>query len=454
MNLESRLSLVDKTTTTVVTGKVTGVKGLILRATVPGLAYGDMVEIAMRDGTTLTAEVVGFDHHEALLLPFGDLQGIAPGAQVSLTGKPFSIHCGDALLGRVLDGMGVPIDGKGDCVGDTMQQWGVYRHAPDPFYRKPIDAVLSTGVRSLDAFTTLGKGQRVGLFAGSGVGKSTLLGQIAQGTQADVNVICLVGERGREMRDFIDNNLGVDGLKRSVVVCATSDAPSLVRLRSVYVATAIAEWFRDQQKADVLLMVDSLTRVARAQREVGLATGELPTSRGYPPSVWAILPQLVERAGQGESRDGAVAGSITGLYTVLVAGNDMDEPVADEVRGIVDGHIVLKRELGMRGRWPAIDVVSSVSRLMSTIASTQHQHQAQALRELMAYYEEHRDFITLGAYQKGNDSKLDNAIECMDVIERFLNQPCQEHTSFDAMVDLLMTLTHGNVETESLTNIR
>ncbi len=430
LDLDRALRVVDSARTAVVTGKVSEITGLVVRATIPGIRHGEMVEIERAGMDALAAEVVGFRGDEAVLLPLGEPAGVGPDSAVSSTGRPLVLRCGEALLGRVVDGLGVPIDG-GPCLDDELEEWAVDRPAPDPLTRRRVESPLPTGIRAIDGFLTLGEGQRIGLFAGSGVGKSTLLGQIARSSSADVNVICLVGERGREVRDFIEDSLGEEGLARSVVVCATSDAPSLVRLKSTFVATAIAEWFRDRRGARVLMLVDSLTRFARAQREVGLSAGEPPARQGYPPSVFAALPRLLERT--GNSADG----SITAIYTVLVAGGDMDEPIADEVRGIVDGHIVLERELGARGRWPAIDILHSVSRVMPSVASEQHVAAARRARELLATYEQHRDLITLGAYKAGADPKVDDAIARIDDVEGFLRQDIRESTDFDEIVGRL-----------------
>ncbi|HEY5946443.1 MAG TPA: FliI/YscN family ATPase, partial [Kofleriaceae bacterium] len=327
-------------------GRVDEVVGLVVRATLPGVSLGEVVKIDRRASEPLPAEVVGFRGEQAVLLPLGDLAGVAPATAVWRTGDTLTIRCGDDLLGRVLDGTGQPID---DGPALTGERWPVDRAAPAALERPPIVAPQPTGVRAIDTLLTLGRGQRVGLFAAAGVGKSTLLGQIARGTSADVIVLCLVGERGRELAELLGDELA-PARARTVVVCATSDAPPLVRLRAAHTATAVAEWFRDKRGASVLLLVDSLTRVARAQREVGLSAGEPPARHGYPPSVFALLPRLVERAGATR------AGAITAIYTVLVAGNDMDEPIADEVRGLVDGHIVLERRLAQRGHFPPIDV--------------------------------------------------------------------------------------------------
>ncbi|HVZ74384.1 MAG TPA: FliI/YscN family ATPase [Polyangia bacterium] len=435
-------------------GRVVEVTGLVVRATVPGIRVGELcwietptggarVEAFGTSGRTThpaspaasggaLAEVVGFRGDEAVLMPLGELTGVGPDALVTTTGRPLSVGVGEGLLGRVLDGLGRPADGLGPIEGATP--WPVDRPAPDPLKRAPITRPLSLGIRAIDALLTVGEGQRLGLFAGSGVGKSTLMGQIARQTDADVNVIALVGERGREVGEFFERALGAEGRARSVVVCATSDAPSLVRLRSAFVATAIAEWFRAQGKR-VLFMLDSVTRVARAQREVGLAAGEPPARQGYPPSVFALLPRLLERTGTDDK------GSITALYTVLVAGGDMEEPIADEVRGILDGHVILSRELGARGHWPAIDVLPSLSRLMSTVADGPHRAAASRLRAWLAAYERNRDLITLGAYERGSDSVTDAALARLPAIEAFLRQSTDEAAPFAETTRRLHELT-------------
>lgn len=401
-----------------VTGRVHSVVGLSIRASIPGIRVGESVQIERLGRSAVLAEVIGFVDDEALLLPLGNVSGIGPDDVVRPLGTSFSIPCGEALLGRVLDGLGQPMDGGPALRGESF---AVMRSPPDPMSRRRIEKPLLLGIRALDGLLTVGEGQRVGLFAGSGVGKSTLLGQIARQTEADVFVVCLIGERGREVREFIDDSLGKTGLSRGVVVCATSDAPALVRMKSAYVATAIAEWFRDQGKR-VLLLMDSVTRFARAAREVGLAAGEAPARRGYPPSVFALLPGLLERSGNSDR------GSITAFYNVLVEGGDMDEPVADEVRGILDGHVILEREIGARGRWPAIDVLHSLSRVMDSVTTTEHQKSAARLREHLAHYEAKRDLISLGAYKSGSDARLDAAIARIDKIEAFLRQKRDEHS--------------------------
>lgn len=424
-DLDRALHVVDRAPTAQVTGRVREVVGLVVRASVPGLRHGDMVDIWRRGMEPLPAEVVGFRGEEAMLLPLGEPVGVGPDSAVKARGQALGLRVGDGLLGRVLDGLGRPMDGGVALENLDLQDWAVERRAPDPLARRRIDTPLPTGVRAIDGFLTLGTGQRIGLFAGSGVGKSTLLGQLARSSSAQVNVICLVGERGREVRDFVEDSLGPEGLARSVVVCATSDAPSLVRLKSTFVATAIAEWFRDVRGADVLLMVDSLTRFARAQREVGLSAGEPPARQGYPPSVFAALPRLLERAGNSDR------GTMTAIYTVLVAGGDMEEPIADEVRGIVDGHVVLDRALGARGRWPAIDVLHSVSRVMPQVATPEHVDAATRARAVLATYEQHRDLIALGAYKGGSDRAVDDAVARIEGLETFLRQPVDESVDFD-----------------------
>ena len=431
VDLGEALRALDEVNPLRLAGRVTEVTGLVMRADVPGLVLGELVFVERARGGALPAEVVGFRGDEAVLLPLGELGGVAPASSVVRTGAPLRIRAGDALLGRVLDGLGNPVDGGPAIAGEA---WAVDREAPAPMDRPAIATPLATGVRAVDGFTTLGVGQRVGLFAGSGVGKSTLLGQIARGADADVVVVGLVGERGRELGDFLAGPLA-HARDRAVVVCATADAPSLVRLRAAYVATAVAEWFRDRRGARVLLVLDSLTRVARAQREVGLSAGEPPARHGYPPSVFAMLPRLVERAGTSRH------GSITAVYTVLVAGGDLDEPIADEVRGSVDGHIVLDRRLASRGHFPPIDVTASVSRVMNQIADDAHRAAAATARRRLAIYEEHRDLITLGAYKSGADRALDDAVAHQADLDRFLRQEPAERDELAATVAKLTAIS-------------
>jgi type III secretion protein N (ATPase) len=394
-------------------GRVTRLAGLAIEAAAAGVRLGDAVEIATPGRPPLLAEVVGLREDRAVLLPLGDPAGVGLDSEVAPTGRPLAIRAGEALLGRVLDGLGRPLDGAPLPAG--LDEWPVDRAAPNPLSRPRVAAPLALGVRAIDGLLAVGEGQRVGIFAGAGVGKSTLLGQIARSTRAELSVIALVGERGREVRDFLEEALGPAGLARSVVVVATSDAPALVRLKAAHVATAIAEWFAERGRR-VLFMLDSLTRYARAQREVGLAAGEPPARHGYPPSVFAALPRLLERTGNRER------GGITALYTVLVAGGDLDEPVADEVRGILDGHVVLDRRVAAGGRYPAVDVLASLSRVMPQVTSPEHRAAAERLRALLAAYERHRDLIALGAYARGADPDTDAAIERLPAIEAFLRQ--------------------------------
>ncbi len=409
-------------------GRVVAATGVLLRVVLPGARVGDLVRVRRPSGE-LTAEIVGFDAEHALALPLGELTGIGPDDAVEATGGRFDIGVGAALIGRVLDGLGRPLDGLPAPV--TSERAPVDRDPPPALARRPVREPFATGVRALDGLLTLGIGQRVGLFAGSGVGKSTLLGAIARGSSADVVVVALVGERGREVSEFLQESHGAEGRKRAVVVVATSDAQPIERLRAAQVATTIAEHFRAEGKS-VLLLVDSVTRVARAQREIGLAAGEPPARRGYPPSVFALLPRLLERSGQGER------GAITAVYTVLVEGGDLDEPVADEVRGILDGHIVLERALAARGHYPAIDALASISRVMGQVSAPEHVSAARHVRALLAAYEEKRDLVTLGAYVPGSDPRVDLAIRALPDIERWLKQDARETAPF---VETLAALT-------------
>ncbi len=408
-------------------GRVLGVTGLSLRFSMPGVRVGDVVMVKRR-GEPLLCEVVGFDRGEAVGMPLGAIAGVGPDDEVESTGSGFEVRASDSLLGRVVDGLGRPIDGRGPIEGGTSVP--VDADPPIALARRPVTRPLATGVRVIDGLLTMGEGQRIGLFAGSGVGKSTLLGAIARGTAADVVVVALVGERGREVGEFLEHSLGEEGRRRSVVVVATSDVAALERLRAAQVATAYAEYFRDQGRS-VMLLVDSVTRFARAQREVGLAAGEPPARRGYPPSVFAMLPRLLERSGQG------ARGSITAIYTVLVEGGDMEEPIADEVRGILDGHVVLDRTLAARGRYPAVDPTVSLSRVMDAVVTPAHRDAARRLRALVAHYEAKRDLVILGAYAKGSDKELDEAIARMPKIEQFLRQAPSEKVAFDDTVALL-----------------
>ena len=413
-------------------GRVAQVVGVIVESVGPASRVGETCHIHTgRNRPPILAEVVGFRGNRVLLMPLSGIGSIAHGNDVVATGRPLSVRADRSLLGRVLESLGRPIDEGPLIVGAT--EVSVHQAPPHPLRRQRIRDPLPLGVRAIDAFLTCGRGQRVGIFSGSGVGKSTLLGMIARNSTADVNVIGLVGERGREVGEFIESNLGEEGMQRSVVVVATSDQPAIQRLKAAFLATAIAEYFRDQG-LDVLLTIDSVTRIAWAQREIGLAIGEPPTTRGYTPSVFAVLPQLLERSGAGEK------GTITGLYTVLVEGDDFNEPVADTVRGILDGHIVLTRELAERGHYPAIDILASVSRLMPQIAPLEHKSAASLLRRLTATYRSAEDLINIGAYSDGTSPEIDRAKAIVPLIDDFLMQSADEHCDWESTVRRLMEL--------------
>jgi flagellum-specific ATP synthase len=415
-----------------VNGKVTQVIGLVIESIGPNCSLGEICVIKSKDGPEVClSEVVGFRNNRVLSMILGDATKIGPGSEISATGRSLSIHVGKELLGRVIDGLGAPMDGRGPIITDEVRS--IYNNAPNPLERKRIMQPLSTGIRSIDSILTIGQGQRVGIFAGSGVGKSVTLGMIARNTTADVNVIALVGERGREVSEFLDKELGEEGLRRSVVVVATSDQASLIRLKASFMATTIAEYFRDQG-LNVMFLMDSVTRLAMAQREVGLAIGEPPTTKGYTPSVFAMLPKLLERA--GNSKDG----SITGLYTVLVEGDDMNDPIADTVRSILDGHIVLSRRLASAGHYPAVDVLESISRVMVMVTTEEHRRAAHRLLDLMATYREAEDLINIGAYVKGSNPKIDESLKHIEAIRTFLKQRSEDRAVFSESVEQLMTM--------------
>ncbi len=429
INFDKYYNILDKSDFLEYRGKVTKVVGLTIQSKGPEINIGDLCKIHSSNGTEgINAEVVGFNENNMLLMPLGDMKGIGVGNNVVSSREVLKVGVGDNLTGRVLDGLGNPIDNKGPI--NIRSFYPVENSAPHPLERKRITEPLPLGVKAIDGLLTVGKGQRVGIFAGSGVGKSTLIGMIARNTKADVNVMALIGERGREVKEFIERDLGEEGLKRSVVVVATSDQPALIRLKGAFVATAIAEYFRDQGK-DVLLMMDSLTRFAMAQREIGLAIGEPPVSRGYTPSVFGVMPKLLERSGNSDQ------GSITGLYTVLVDGDDMSEPVTDAARGILDGHIVLSRKLANKNQYPAIDVLGSISRVMSDIVTDKHKHTAANIRKALATYRDSEDLINIGAYVKGSNAKIDYAIDVIDNILEFIEQEVNQSFSYDDVLNLL-----------------
>jgi len=432
-SLEKYLQVVGRLNTMKLNGKVSQVVGVVVESRGPAAHLGEVCEIHFRrNSPPILAEVVGFREDSVLLMPLGEMEEIAPGSNVVATGTSLRVRVGPNLLGRVLDGLGRPIDGLGPV--EVEAEVVVGRTPPPPLARQRITEPLAFGVRAIDAVLTCGKGQRIGIFAGSGVGKSTLLGMIARNTEADVNVIALVGERGREVRDFLEKDLGPEGLARSVVVVATSDQVAVARLRGAMVATSIAEYFRDKGQ-HVMLMMDSVTRVAWAQREIGLAVGEPPTTRGYTPSVFAMLPKLLERSGT------AARGSITGLYTVLVEGDDMNEPVADIVRSILDGHIVLSRDLAHRNHYPAIDILASVSRLMPDVTSTEHIAATGALRDILATYRSAEDLINIGAYVDGSNPKIDHAKSRIEAVNAFLKQGILEKAPFAEGMAALQSLS-------------
>ncbi len=410
-------------------GKVSTVVGLTIESIGPDARLNDLCHILLKDkpGEYISAEVVGFKDKKIILMPFETVDGVGPGCIVENTGERLSVKVGPGLLGKTVDGLGEPIDGSELT---EYERYPADAPSPDPLKRVIIDTILPLGVKAVDSLMTIGKGQRIGIFAGSGVGKSTLMGMFARNTKADINVIALIGERGREVREFIERDLGEEGMKRSVVVVATSDKPALIRNKAAKTATAIAEYFRDKGK-DVLLMMDSLTRFSMAQREIGLATGEPPVTRGYPPSMYSEMPKLLERAGNAEK------GSITGLYTVLVDGDDFNEPITDTARSILDGHIMLSRKLAHKNHYPAIDVLQSISRCMSQIVDSRQKKLAGSLKNVLATYTESEDLINIGAYKAGSNKEIDYAISKIDKVNEFLMQDTDSRLSYDEELALL-----------------
>ena len=425
-NLNKYHSCLESTCPIRATGRVTNVVGLVVEAQGPVSCLGTVCDIHTRNNHTIAAEVSGFKDNKVLLMPLEEIRGIGPGCRVVARQQNAVVPVGPGLLGRVIDGLGNPIDGKGPLVSEA--EYPIYAPSLNPLLRRRIYKPLDLGVRVINGLLTVGCGQRVGVFSGSGVGKSVLLGMIARNTRADVNVIALIGERGREVNEFIQKELGEEGLRRSVLVVATSDRLPLIRMRGAFIATAIAEFFRDQGH-HVNLMMDSVTRFAMAQREIGLALGEPPTTKGYTPSVFTMLPKLLERAGTSDNR-----GTITGLYTVLVEGDDANEPIADALRSILDGHILLTRDLAMQNHYPAIDVLGSISRVMDDIVDDKHKENAQRLKQIMATYRKAEDLINIGAYVSGSNPKIDYAITMFEKINAYLRQDIEETVIYEDSV--------------------
>ncbi|HHW02867.1 MAG TPA: flagellar protein export ATPase FliI [Thermoanaerobacterales bacterium] len=433
---------IDEAETIKPRGKIAKIVGLTIESLGPPAEIGEICTITnSKANKKIIAEVVGFHEKTVILMPLGDMEDVGPGWEVEASGKKLTVPVGPGLLGRVLNGLGNPIDGKGPLVHEG--RYPVFNSPPNPVQRPLITEPLPLGIKAIDALLTCGSGQRVGIFSGSGVGKSTLLGMIARNTRADINVIGLIGERGRELNGFINKDLGEEGLKRSVIIVATSDQPPLVRTRAAFTATAVAEYFRDQNM-NVMLMMDSLTRFAMAQREVGLAAGEPPVTRGYTPSVFAILPKLLERAGTSQR------GSITGIYTVLVDGDDLNEPISDAVRGILDGHIVLSRSIANRNHYPAIDVLASVSRLMNDVITKEHKMLAGRVKNILSVYREAEDLINIGAYVRGNNPRIDEAIMYIDRIYDFLRQEIDEKVDYEDTLRKLESIFNEEGQNEEI----
>ena len=434
------IEAVDETEPIKHIGVVSRVQGLLIESQGPQACVGELCRINIKNRSeSILAEVIGLNGSTVQLMSYSDIQGVKIGCEVIASGTMLSVPVGSVLLGRVVDALGKSADGKQEPY--SALRYPIIAQPPDPMERRPIKDRIVTGIRAIDALLAVGKGQRVGIFAGSGIGKSTLMGMVARNTNADVNVIALIGERGREVNDFLEHDLGPEGLKHSVVVTATSDTSPLARIRGAYTATAIAEYFRDQGK-DVMLLFDSVTRFAKAQREISLSMGEAPATRGYTPSVFEVLPKLLERSGT------SAKGSITGFYTVLVDGDDMDEPISDAVRGILDGHIVLNRKLAQRGHYPAIDILGSISRLANRVSGECSKKAAQYMRRLMAVYAEAEDMIQVGAYQKGSNPAIDEAIDHHEKIEAFLQQETNDPAPINKTLEQLSSITHIDIPQE------
>lgn len=434
--LSKYMDIVDDLDTIRYAGKVDKVVGLTIETIGPQVSYGDVCRIETGREEHIYAEVVGFKaKNRPVMMPIGDMRGVIPGADVVSLGSSLNAVVGNQLLGRVIDGLGNPIDGKGAIF--SQERYPIDGKPVNPLIRRSVDTPLSTGIRAIDSLMTVGRGQRLGIFSGSGVGKSTTLGMIARYTDADVNVIALIGERGREVKDFVDKELGEEGLAKSIVIVATSDSAPMLRIRGAYLAHSVAEYFRDQGK-DVNLLFDSVTRFAMAQREIGLAAGEPTATKGYPPSVFSMLARMLERSGTGQ------VGSITGFYTVLIEADDMNDPIADAVRGILDGHIILDRNIANKGHYPAIDVLASLSRCMKDVSGDAHQKAARKMRELMAAYKENEDMIMIGSYVRGSNPKTDKAIDMIEEINDFLKQGVYEESNLKTTSERLMQLMTGD----------
>ncbi len=430
-DFEKALKKIKSIDTLRIYGKIEKIVGLKVESIGPKCTIGEILEIEGKEGE-VSLQVVGFDGDKVISMALGDITGIYQGQRVYSTGKYPGVYCGTQLLGRVINALGEPLDNKGEVIADDYI--GVYNDPVNAMHREPITKALSTGIKAIDGLITIGKGQRIGIFSGSGVGKSTLMGMIARNTSADINVIALVGERGRELKDFIENSLGKKGLERSIVVAATSDEPPLIKILASFTATAIAEYFCNLGN-DVLLMMDSITRLSMAQREVGLTAGEPPSTKGYTPSVFTMMPKLLERAGNFEGK-----GSVTGIYTVLVEGDDVTEPISDHARSILDGHIVLSRDLSHRNHYPAIDILGSISRLMKDVVKEDHLQIAGNVRRLLAVYKDAEDLINIGAYAKGSNPDIDLAISKIKSINSFLTQKINESFTFEQTVNLLKAI--------------